>query len=386
MVYADNAATTKLDRDAFEAMLPWLQDEYGNTSQPYSFARKPKQALAEARTIIASCIGADPEEIFFTSGGTESDNWAIKGVALNRLADTVITSQIEHHAILHTCSALDHLGVPVEYLLVSSEGTVLPETLRDAITPTTSIVSIMMVNNEIGTIEPIRELAAIAHSRGALFHTDAVQAVGHIPIDVKALDVDMLSASAHKFNGPKGIGFLYIRKGTKILPYADGGSQEFGLRAGTENVASIVGMAVALKKHCTEMFDTAARLLDIENTFLGTLERANVDFIRNGSSNRVPGNINISIKGMNGELLLHRLDLFGIYISTGSACDSVNNQVSHVIKAIGVPSEYAEGTIRISFGRDNSEMDATAIAEAIIKIVNGKKKRCDHQPALRCGM
>lgn len=372
-IYADNAATSKLDKDAFEAMLPWLQDDYGNASQPYSFARKPKTALAEAREIIASCIGAEPEEIFFTSGGTESDNWAIKSIAFDKPNNTVMTSQIEHHAILHACSSVARMGVKVQYLPVDSTGIVLPEILSENINNATSLVSIMMVNNEIGTIEPVKELAAIAHSKGALFHTDAVQAVGHIPIDVKVLDVDMLSASAHKFNGPKGIGFLYVRKGTKINPYADGGAQEYGMRAGTENVAAIVGMAVALKKNCDEIAATSDRLRKIEDRFLGVLNAADVDFIRNGSVNRLPGNISISIKGANGETLLHRLDLKGIAVSTGSACNSVNTQVSHVIKAIDVPTEYAEGTIRISFGRDNTEAEAILIAEALVQILKSSR-------------
>lgn len=232
----------------------------------------------------------------------------------------------------------------------------------------------MMVNNEIGTIEPIQELAAIAHSKGAIFHTDAVQAVGHIPIDVRELGIDMLSASAHKFNGPKGIGFLYIRTGTKIYPYVDGGSQEDGLRAGTENVAAIVGMAVALKKNCDMMVVTAERLRKIEERFFDVLRESSVEFVQNGSENRVPGNVNISIKGANGETLLHRLDLKGIAISTGSACNSENTQVSHVIKAISVPAEYAEGTIRVSFGRDNTEEDAVAIAEALVQILGKTRK------------
>ena len=372
MIYADNAATTKLDSDAFRAMLLWLQEEYGNASQPYSFARKPHKALAEARETIASCIGAEPEEIFFTSGGTESDNWAIKGLAYDHLVDSVITSQIEHHAVLNACAAVSRRGIYVHYLSVEHGGTVLPETLALGMTEKKSLVSIMMVNNEIGTIEPIQELAAVAHSGGALFHTDAVQAVGHIPIDVKELGVDMLSASAHKFNGPKGIGFLYVRKGTKIYPYSDGGAQEFGMRAGTENIAAIVGMAVALKKNCDEMTEITENLRRIEAQFIGTLKNAHIDFERNGSERRVPGNISISIRGASGEMLLHRLDLKGIAISTGSACDSVNTQVSHVIRAIGIPAEYAKGTIRVSFGRENTEDDATAIAEALIQILAKK--------------
>lgn len=373
MIYADNAATTKLDKGTLDAMLPWLQDEYGNASQPYSFARKPKKALAEARTIIASCIGAEPEEIYFTSGGTEGDNWALKGIDRTADRQETITTQIEHHAVLNACGALERLKYPVKYLPVSAQGVALPETLESAISENTKLVSVMMVNNEIGTIEPIAKLAAIAHAHGALFHTDAVQAIGHIPVDVKALGVDMLSSSAHKFNGPKGIGFQFIRKGVSIHPFADGGAQEFGMRAGTENVASIVGMADALKKNCEMMQETAERLRMIEAAFLQTLADGGIDCIRNGSENHVPGNANISIRNASGEMLLHRLDLKGICISTGSACDSVNTQLSHVIRAIGVPKEYAEGTIRVSFGRENTVEDAQQIAAGIIQILSKQK-------------
>lgn len=333
---------------------------------------KPKKALAEARALIASCIGAQPEEIFFTSGGTESDNWAIKGLLQYGDFRDTITSQIEHHAILQACQAIERLGYPVTYLPVNQQGGVTSEALSRIITDNTKLVSVMMANNEIGTVEPIEELARIAHAHGALIHTDAVQAVGHIPIDVNALGVDLLSASAHKFNGPKGIGFLYIRRGTSIHPFADGGAQEFGMRAGTENVAAIVGMSVALKKNCDHMVEIGARLHKLEQVFLGTLQQAGIDFVRNGSENRVPGNISISIRGASGEMLLHRLDLKGIAISTGSACDSVNPQVSHVIQAIGVPNEYAEGTIRVSFGRDNQVEEARDVANAIICILNSK--------------
>ena len=250
-IYADNAATTKLDIDAYEAMKPFLLEDYGNASQPYTFARKPKKALAEARATIADCIGALPEEIYFTSGGTESDNWVIKSVVGLTEKHLTVTSQIEHHAVLNACGALERLGYPVIYLPVNADGTVIPEVLEKTVTKLQPrLVSVMLVNKEIGTIEPIKELATVAHSHAALFHTDAVQAVGHIPIDVNDLRVDMLSASAHKFNGPKGIGFLYVRKGTILTPYADGGAQENGMRAGTENIAGIVGMATALKKNC----------------------------------------------------------------------------------------------------------------------------------------
>ena len=365
-IYADNAATTKLDSDAFEAMKPFLLEDYGNASQPYAFARKPKNALAKARATIAECIGARPEEIFFTSGGTESDNWVLKCFGPEDAGRKVITSTIEHHAVLNASKGAARLPV-------DAKGVVSPETLQKALTGDGStrrptLASVMLVNNEIGTIEPIRELAAAAHAYGAYFHTDAVQALGHIPVNVNELGVDMLSASAHKFNGPKGVGFLYVRTGTPLRPFMDGGAQESRHRAGTENVAGIVGMAVALKKNCDEMKSTAETLCVIEQNFIETLLSANIDFIRNGAEFRAPGNVNISIFGSNGEMLLHRLDLMGICVSTGSACDSVNTQVSHVIRAIGVPSEYAEGTIRVSFGRYNTVEDAVAVAKAIISV------------------
>ncbi len=370
IIYADNAATTKLDLDAFEAMKPYLLEEYGNASQPYRFARQAKKALADARAVIAECIKAKPEEIYFTSGGTESDNWAIKGMMGDDHHRCAITSQIEHHAVLNACASVERSGIPVIYLPVNADGVVMPEILRKYMTGSVKVVSIMLVNNEIGTIEPIAQLASIAHEYGALFHTDAVQAIGHIPVDVNELQADMLSASGHKFNAPKGVGFLYVRKGTPLNAYADGGAQESGMRAGTENIASIVAMAEALKKNCSDMKETSSKLWRMEDAFIHTLKGAGIDFIHNGADNRVPGNINISIKGINGEMLLHRLDLKGIYISTGSACDSVNMRISHVIKAIGIPNDYAMGTVRISFGRDNDEEDAVLIAEAIIDIVN----------------
>lgn len=370
MIYADNAATTALDIDAFEAMKPYLLKEYGNASQPYSFARPAKKALAAARKIVADCIGAQPEEIFFTSGGTESDNWAIKGTLQYGDGRAILTSQVEHHAILNACAAVERLGYPVAYLSVDKKGVVTPATLNKVITDNTKLVSVMLANNEIGTVEPIKELAEIAHKYGALFHTDAVQAIGHIPVNVDVLDVDMLSASAHKFNGPKGIGFLYVRKGTDIHSFADGGAQEFGMRAGTENVASIVAMAEALRKNCAQIDEIESRLRKMENSLIQALDEAGIDFIRNGADDHLPGSISISIKNASGEMLLHRLDLKGICISTGSACDSVNTQISHVIQAIAVPVEYAEGTIRISFGRDNQENDAKEIADAIVSILN----------------
>lgn len=274
-IYADNAATTKLNKEAFNAMIPWLTDEYGNASQPYAFARKPKKALAESRKIIAKCINALPEEIYFTSGGTESDNWAIKGSASSDPDKrATITSAIEHHALLNACASIERQGYPVTYLSPDSEGTVDPEQLSAAITDRTRLVSIMFSNNEIGTIEPIAELARIAHSHGAIFHTDAVQAIAHTPIDVKAMGIDMLSASAHKFNGPKGVGFLYIRRGVELRPLNDGGAQEFGMRAATENVASIVGMAKALEISCSTLNENAEHVLKLEHALLERLKES----------------------------------------------------------------------------------------------------------------
>ena len=371
LVYADNAATTKLDIDAFEAMKPHLLDQYGNASQPYAFSRKPKKALKEAREIIARCINADPEEIYFTSGGTESDNWAIKGVALlDATKRAIITSQIEHHAVLRACEFVEKMGYPVVYLPVNREGALMPEALTDVITPSTHLVSIMFANNEIGTIEPIKELCEIAHRNGALFHTDAVQAVGHVKIDVKELGVDMLSASAHKFNGPKGVGFLYIKKGTSLLPYADGGAQEQGLRAGTENIPAIVGMAVALKNNCEHLSENTCHIERLEHQLLESLSSTSIKFVRNGRAAHIPGNISLSFYGADGEALLHRLDLMGICVSTGAACDTVNTQVSHVLNAIGADFDYARGTIRISLGKDNTIDDVDCIIQSLIKILS----------------
>ena len=349
LIYADNAATTKLDREAFEAMVPWMTEQYGNASQPYSFAREPKKALAEARASIAASINADPEEIFFTSGGTESDNWAIKGSAFSDPDHrATITSAFEHHAVLRSCAAIEKLGYPVTYLQPTADGTITPEALESCITDNTRLVSIMFANNEIGSIQPIKELCSIAHSHGALFHTDAVQAVGHIKIDVKDLGVDMLSASAHKFNGPKGIGFLYVRKGTNTLPFMDGGAQERGYRAGTENIAAIVGMALALRVNCEAIEENRLKALRLEKQLMEKLKASGVLFIRNGGYPSLPGLLSLSFPGQDGEAILHRMDLKGVAISTGSACDSQKTAISHVLKAIRLDNEYAQGTIRVS--------------------------------------
>ena len=369
LIYADNAATTQMDIAAFEAMKPFLTNEYGNASQPYAFARKPKKALQDAREIIASCIGATPEEIIFTSGGTESDNWAIKGSALlNAHKHATVTSAFEHHAVLHPCKSLERSGYPVAYMWPSREGYITAEILKEYITSQTYLTSVMFANNEIGTVQPIKELCAVAHENGSLFHTDAVQAVGHIPVDVHDLGIDMLSASAHKFNGPKGVGFLYIRNGLKVMPYSDGGAQEFGLRAGTENVAGIVGMAVALKNNCDALEENARYVEGLEARLARMLDNSGIKYVRNGGKSRLPGLISLSFPDADGEAILHRLDLTGICISTGSACNSKNTEISHVLQAIRLEDNYAKGTVRVSLGKSNTEEDVEALFKALMKI------------------
>lgn len=371
MIYADHAATTALSPTVYEAMLPWLQDKYGNPSTLYRLARDPHKAVAQAREIVAAAINADPSEIFFTSGGTEADNWALKGAAFqHERGKGIITSAIEHHAILNSSIALERMGYHIDTLQVDKEGVVHADTLRSALSNNTALVSVMLANNEIGTIEPIAELAQIAHQTGVLFHTDAVQAVGHIPVDVKRLQVDMLSASAHKFNGPKGIGFLYIRNGINLVPLLDGGAQEHGMRAGTENVAGIVGMATALQEHVEHMTQEIEYLNDLSDRLIDQLNQKGLDFRINGSRNRVPGSLSLSFKETDGEMLLHRLDLMGTAVATGSACDSKETVLSHVIQAISVPQEYAHGTIRITLGMDNTADQVDRIAQQIASILH----------------
>ena len=379
-IYADNAATTKLDIDAFEAMKPYLLEEYGNASQPYFFGKKAAHAIKEARKTIAECINASPEEIFFTSGGTESDNWVIKCFGFSSIGIRhIVTSKIEHHAVLNACHQceIDTDNTDVFYISNDQAGTVSTDDLKNILqrprkataSCETTLVSVMFANNEIGTIQPIKELAGIAHDNDALFHTDAVQAVGHVKIDVKDLDVDYLSASAHKFNGPKGIGFLYVRKGAPIYPLHNGGEQENGMRAGTEDVAAIVGMASALKRNTDHMEKNTELIMSLESLLVNELNVGDLDYIRNGSTNHIPGNISLSFRDCDGETLLHRMDLKGICISTGSACDSVNTQISHVLKAINLKENYAKGTIRISLGKNNTLDEVRIIADSIIRIL-----------------
>ena len=365
MIYADNAATTRLDPEVLEAMLPYLTEDYSNPSQPYSFSRGSKKAVQKAREAIADVLSAEPEEIFFTSGGTESDNWAIKGLKYAG-REHIITGAIEHHAVLNSCEAMKRRGHDVTVLSPESDGTITPETLRRSLRDDTALVTIHLANNETGVIEPIAALAELAHRNGSIFHTDAVQAVGHIPVNVKELGVDLMSASAHKFNGPKGIGFLYRKRGTELYPFQDGGAQEKGNRAGTENVAAIVGMARALEINARELPQTTERLLSFETILLNALE--GTEFRYNGAERHLPGNMSLSFKGFDGEAILHRMDLAGISVSTGSACTSGRTSISHVLEAMGMSAEWARGTVRISLGRFNTEEEVRTIAGQLRKI------------------
>lgn len=371
-VYADNAATTRLSLMAYEKMLPFLLEEYGNPSQPYSFSRASRRALRQARETVAACIGADPDEIVFTSGGTESDNWAIKGFALRDASPKrIVTSAIEHHAVLESCEAMARLGHEIVHIPVDEAGLISVAGLAMAAWSTRAVLaSCMFANNEIGTVQPVADLCAAAHDAGTLFHTDAVQAVGHVPVNVHALGVDYLSASAHKFNGPRGVGFLYIRRDAALASYASGGAQESGRRAGTENVAGAVGMAAALEENCTGIQEHTRLLERLGRALLEELTRQGVECRRNGTD-WLPGVLSLSFPGASGEMLLHRLDLKGISVSTGSACNGSNTQTSHVLQAIGLEEKWAHGTVRISLGRDNTEDEARYIARCIADVLRG---------------
>lgn len=376
-IYADNAATTRIAPEVLEAMMPYFTNEYGNASSLYSFSRPAKLALQKARETIANCIGALPEEILFTSGGTESNNWVIKG---RMILGKISTSCIEHHSILNSlafCDKYPHIGCG-RVLSVNKEGVISLKSLENAISHRVSLVSAMLANNEIGTIEPIREIATIAHRYGAACHTDAVQALGHIPVNVNDLGVDFLSASAHKFRGPKGIGFLYSRQNVFLEDYMTGGQQEFGFRAGTENVASIVGMATALKLCCDQMEETNLRLGKMVSVFQRIIKEAVPEASFNGDPlHHLPGHISLSIAGISGEGLLHFLDLKGIAVSTGAACNSNYTEISHVLRAIRLPVKKAQGTIRITFGADNQEDDPLIIARNIIDYIYKEKGESD---------
>ena len=372
MIYLDNAATTSLSKEVLDAMLPYLTGYYGNASAIYRLGRDSKKALETARETVAGIIGCQPSELYFTGSGSEADNWALKGVArANRQkGNHIITTAIEHHAILHTCEALKKEGFEITYLPVDENGLVSPADLENAITDQTVLVSVIFANNEIGTIEPIRELASIAHAHHILFHTDAVQAVGALPIHVTDLGVDMLSMSAHKFHGPKGVGALYIKKGVRIQNFIDGGAQERNRRASTENIAGIVGLSKALELADAAMEEKTQRVTALRDRLItGIQER--IPYVRlNGHPTlRLPGNVNFSFRFIEGESLLLMLDLKDIAASSGSACTSGSLDPSHVLLAIGLPHEIAHGSLRLSIGDENTTEEIEAVLDILPEIV-----------------
>lgn len=373
LIYADHAATTPLSEKARAAMQDYWLDCFYNPSAKYASARKVRKALEQARETIAQCIGAKREEIYFTSGGTEADNWAIKGTAFQYPLKQIITTEVEHHAVLNSVAFLERIGYDAVYLPVDSRCLVDPARLEQTISAETILVSVMTANNEIGTIQPVAKCAEIAHAHGIIFHTDAVQAVGHIPVNAAALGVDMLSASAHKFGGPKGVGFLYIREGVRLEQFMSGGGQEYGERAGTENVAGIIGMAAALDESCARLDAEGRHLLHLRRVLCDALQDCGIDFCINGAENTLPGTISLSVRGAEGGMLLHRLDLMGIQAATGSACDSKEIRLSHVLIALHLPEAYARGTIRISLGAENTHEDVIYIAKAIQRICGEKR-------------
>ncbi|ADD03306.1 cysteine desulfurase NifS [Thermoanaerobacter mathranii subsp. mathranii str. A3] len=371
-IYLDNAATTAVDKRVLEAMLPYYSDIFGNPSSPYSYGQEAKKAIEEAREKVAKALGADSDEIYFTSGGSESDNWALKGVAyaLKDKGNHIITTEIEHHAVLNTCRYLEKEGFKVTYLPVDEYGVVKPEDLKKAITDKTILVSVMFANNEIGTIEPIEELVKIAHEKNVYFHTDAVQAVGNIPIDVKKLDVDLLSLSAHKIYGPKGVGALYIKKGVKIHSFIQGGTQEKNRRAGTENVPGIVGLGEAIELITKNLDSHINKLTFLRDKLInGILEKIPYVRLNGHPTKRLPGNVNLSFEFIDGESLILNLDMAGICASSGSACTSGSLEPSHVLLAIGLSKELARGSLRLTIGKDNTEEDIDKVLEALPQIV-----------------
>ncbi len=372
-VYLDNAATTALSPKVLEKMMPYLTDIYGNASSPHSFGQTARIGVEHAREQVARAINADPSEIVFTGCGTESDNTVLFGVAERyaKKGDHIITTNVEHHAILHSCAALEKKGIKVTYLPVDKDGLVTPEQVRDAITDKTILVSVMFANNEVGTIMPIPEIAAVCHEKGVLFHTDAVQAAGHIPIDVKAMGIDMLSISGHKFHGPKGVGVLYERKGIRLPSYIIGGEQEKGRRAGTENVAGIVGLGEALELAVTNMSETSARMTRMRDRLIEGIESTIPEVKLNGHrTKRLPNNVNFSIKYIEGESILLMLDMAGIAASSGSACTSGSLDPSHVLLALGLTHEVAHGSVRMTLGDDTTDEDIDYVLETLPKVAH----------------
>lgn len=377
MIYLDNAATTKMAPEVLDAMLPYLQDNYGNPSTIYSLGAASKRAVTAAREAVAGLIGAKPEEIYFTAGGSEADNWALKAAAeaYEKKGKHIITTKIEHHAVLHTCEYLEKRGFEVTYLEVDQDGLVRPEDVRAAIRPDTILISVMFANNEIGTVEPIAEIGALAKEKGILFHTDAVQAFGQIPIDVDAMHIDMLSASAHKVNGPKGVGCLYIRTGVKIRSFVHGGAQERSRRAGTENVPGIVGFGAAAARAGRNLDEKAQRERELRDYLIGRLETEVPHCRLNGHrTKRLPGNVNFSFFFIEGESMLIRLDMEGICASSGSACTSGSLDPSHVLLAIGLKHEEAHGSLRLTLSEENTREEMDTVVEAVKKIVAGLRE------------
>ncbi|MBQ6804809.1 MAG: cysteine desulfurase NifS [Clostridia bacterium] len=371
-IYMDNAATTAVAPEALSAMLPCFAQFYGNASSIHGTGREARKKLEDARKTVANCLGAKPNEIYFTSGGTESDNWAIKGAAFanRKKGNHIITSQIEHHAVLHTCQWLEKQGFEVTYLPVDEYGLVNPADVEKAITDQTILISIMAANNEIGTIEPVAEIGKIAREHKILFHCDAVQAVGAIPVDVNDWNVDMLSLSGHKFHGPKGVGALYIRTGVKAEQFMHGGAQERGRRATTENLPGIVGLAAALEHACLHMEENACKMMMMRDRLIkGILDNIPHTRLNGHAMKRLPGNVNVSVQFIEGEALLLRLDLAGISASSGSACTSGSLDPSHVLLAIGLPHEIAHGSLRLSLADSNTEEEVDEVLRVLPEIV-----------------
>jgi cysteine desulfurase len=371
VIYMDNSATTPVRKEVIEAMLPYMAENFGNPSSIYDLGKTSKHAIENARKKVATAIGAEEPEIYFTSGGTESDNWAIKGVAFaNRTKGKhIITSSIEHHAVLHTCEWLEGQGFEVTYLPVDKYGLVSPEEVRNAIQTDTILISIILANNEIGTIQPIEEIGKIAKEKKVYFHTDAVQAIGHVPIDVKKQNIDLLSLSAHKFEGPKGCGALYVRKGVKIETLHHGGAQERKRRAGTENVPAIVGLGKAIELATGKIEETDKLLLEMRARLIEGLLKLPKTHLNGHPTERLANNVNVTFEYIEGESLLLLLNANGIYASTGSACNSSSLEPSHVLTACGVPHEIVHGSLRLSLGRMNTQADVDRVLEVLPEIV-----------------
>ena len=372
VIYMDNAATTATRPEVLEAMLPYFTQTFGNPSSIHGVGREARKAVEAARKQVADAIGAEAREVYFSAGGSESDNWAIRlgCEAMQKKGKHIITSAIEHHAVLHTCQAMEKEGFRVTYLPVDEFGMVSAADVEAAICDDTALITIMMANNEIGTLQPIKEIAEIAKAKGVLFHTDAVQAIGAIPVDVKELGVDMLSMSGHKFHGPKGIGALYVRKGIKMSNLIHGGAQERGFRAGTENLPAIVGIGKAIELAVAELPAYAAKMTKLRDRLIDGLTERIPEIRLNGHrTQRLPGNVNISIRYLEGESILMRLDLAGIEASSGSACTSGSLDPSHVLLAIGLPHEIAHGSLRLSLGMENTEEEVETVLDKLPGIV-----------------